>query len=127
MISAFSFFTLTLLSIMSLYLVRQIKRNQQDLIKSEEARIEIETLLKFDTENNATEQNESATPYSTMKISIQITDPIGLAKREQPFTKYLSQVSPNLIIKKVYEQVAKEVETGLKERHVDAEIMIETR
>ena len=112
---------------MSLYLVRQIKLNQQDLIKSEEARREIETLLKFDAEKNAIKQGQLAIPYPTLRISIEITDPIGLARREQPFTKYLSQVSPNLIIKKVYEQVAKEVEEGLKEQHVDAEIKIETR
>jgi len=107
---------------MSLYLVKQIKRNQQDLIKSEQARIEIETLLKIDTE-----KDDSPNPYPAMRIAIEITDPIGLARREQPFTKYLSQVTPSLIIKKVYEQVATEVEAGLKERHVDSEINIETR
>jgi len=107
---------------MSLYLVKQIKRNQQDLIKSEEARIEIETLLKI-----APKKDDSPTPYPAMRISIEITDPIGLARREQPFTKYLSQITPSMIIKKVYEQVAAEVEAGLKERHVDSEINIETR
>jgi hypothetical protein len=122
MISAFFLCTLILLSIMSLYLVKQIKRNQQDLIKSEEARIEIETLLKIDTE-----KDDSPTSYPAMRITIGITDPIGLARREQPFTKYLSQITPSLIIKKVYEQVAAEAETGLKERHVDAVINIEMR
>ena len=122
MISAFFLCTLILLSIMSLYLVKQIKRNQQDLIKSEEARIEIETLLKIDPE-----KDDSLTPYPAMRIAIEITDPLGLARREQPFTKYLSQITPSLIIKKVYEQVAAEVEAGLKERHVDSEINIETR
>ena len=122
MISVLFLCTLILLSIMSLYLVKQIKRNQHDLIKSEEARIEIETLLKIDPE-----KDDSPTPYPAMRISIEITDPIGLARREQPFTKYLSQITPSMIIKKVYEQVAAEVEAGLKERHVDSEINIETR
>ncbi len=125
MISVFLLCTLILLSIISLYLVKQINRSQQELIKSEEARIEIEGLLKLNIEKNEIKQSESL--YSSMNISIQITDPIGLAKREQPFTKYLSQITPSLIIKKVYEQVAKEIEVGLKERHVEVKMNIETR
>jgi len=122
MISLLLLCTLILLSIASLYLVKQVNRNRQDLIKSEDARLEIETLLKLDSDKNI-----PTIPYPAMRITIEITDPIGLAKREQPFTKYLSQLTPTLIIKKVYEQVASEVEAGLKDQHVDAEINIETR
>ena len=125
MISTFLACALLLLFIISLYLVKQINRSQQALIESEEARIEIERLLKFNIDNNVIKESESL--YSSMNISIQITDPIGLAKREQPFTKYLSQITPSLIVKKVYEQVAKEIEVGLKERHVDVKMNIETR
>lgn len=125
MISTFLLASLILLSIISLYLVKQINRSQQELIKSEEARIEIEKRLKINIEKNEIKQSEAL--YSSMKISIEIKDPISLAKREQPFTKYLSQITPSLIINKVYEQVAKEIEVGLKERHVDVKINIEKR
>lgn len=118
MTSLFLLCILTLLSIISLYLVKQINNNQQDLIKTEETRIEIEALLKFES---------LPTPDPVMRISIEITDPIGLAHKEQPFTKYLSQLTPTLIIKKVYEQVADEVKAGLQERHVNSVINIETR
>ena len=125
MISTFLLTSLILLSVISFYLVKQINRNQQELVKSEEARIEIEQRLKLNIERNEIKQSESL--YSSMKISIEIKDPIGLAKREQPFTKYLSQITPSLIINKVYAQVAKEIEVGLKERHVDIKINIEKR
>ncbi|UZE97115.1 hypothetical protein [Alkalimarinus alittae] len=91
--------------------------SKDTLIQSEQARSQLEQLLAL--------PSSVSEPYTpSMKLIIEIDDPIGLAKREQPLTKYLSQVAPELIIKKVYEQVASEVAAGLEEKNVDASVTV---
>ncbi|WP_250868761.1 hypothetical protein [Alkalimarinus coralli] len=89
-------------------------------MQSEEARLQLEQLLAFS-------EAENPPAPSSMRVTIEINDPLELAKREQPLTKYLSQLAPELIVRKVYEQVASEVESGLKEKSVNASVSIEKR
>lgn len=110
------------LTLFPCYLLRQMKINQQALAESEQARRHLEELIEFPAATKAKVAQEANRPST--QLVIEINDPVGLAKREQPFTKYLSQVAPDLIIKKVYEQVASEVALGLKEKQVDATITI---
>ncbi len=110
------------LAMIPIYLVRQLRTSQQALIQSEKARLQLESGLKF----NAKEDSPSTT-YPNMRVIVEISDPIALAKREQPLTRYVSQLAPDLIIQKVYEQVANEIATGLKEKQVAAQTTIEVR
>ncbi|MFD2229225.1 hypothetical protein [Alkalimarinus sediminis] len=106
------------LTLLPCYLLRQVKLTKQTLAQSELARSQLEKMITFEELNNA--------PYTPkMRVMIEIHDPLELAKREQPLTKYLSQLAPELIIKKVYEQVAAEIEEGLKEKQVNAAITID--
>lgn len=117
MISTLFIVSIVLLTLFPCYLLWQVRLSKEALIQSEQAQNQLEKLL--DIPGSASE------PYSPgIKLMIEIHDPVELAKREQPLSKYLSQVAPELIIKKVYEQVASEVASGLKDKHVDATITI---
>ena len=108
---------ITILTLFPCYLLRQVRLSKDALTQSELARSQLEKLISAPGS-----ENEPYTP--NMRVMIEILDPLELAKREQPMTKYLSQLAPELIIKKVYEQVASEVETGLKEKNVNAAVTI---
>lgn len=109
---------IAILTLFPCYLLRQVRLSKETLLKSEQARSQLEELIAFPN-------SEKASYVPNMRVMIEIHDPLELAKREQPLTKYLSQVAPELIVKKVYEQVASEIETGLKEKNVNAIITID--
>lgn len=110
--------SIVILTLFPCYLLRQVRLSKETLTQSELARNQLEQLIAFPGSEKA--------PYTpNMRVMIEIHDPLELAKREQPLTKYLSQLAPDLIIKKVYEQVASEVEIGLKEKNVNAAVSID--
>ncbi len=111
-----------ILTIIPLFLFRQVNLTKQTLRQTESARQQLETLLQLKPKDN----NLSLSPQR-MRVVVEISTPLELAKREQPLTKYLGKLAPELIIKKVYEQVSDEISRGLKEKKVDAKITIETR
>ena len=107
-----------ILTALPCYLYRQVNITQRILNESEQARGELEKQLSISSSGL-----ESYIPK--MKVMVEIDDPIELARREKPLTKYLSQVAPELIIKKVYEQIAYELEAGLKEKNVNATVTVD--
>jgi hypothetical protein len=111
-----------ILTIIPLFLFWQVNLTKQTLRQTENARQQLETLLQFKSEHN----NSSLLPQR-MRLVVEISTPLELAKREQPLTKYLGKIAPELIVKKVYEQVSGEIFRGLQEKKVDAKITIETR
>lgn len=109
---------IVILTLFPCYLLRQVRLSREALAQSELARNQLEQMVAFPHVDKT-----SYTP--NLRVMIEIHDPLELAKREKPLTKYLSQLAPELIIKKVYEQVAAEIETGLKEKQVNAAITID--
>ena len=110
--------SLIALTVLPCYLLHQVSLTKKTLLESEQTRAQLEQLL-------AASDSELEAYIPNTKVIIEINDPIELAKREQPLTKYLSQVAPELIIKKVYEQIARELESGLKEKNVSAIVTVD--
>lgn len=59
-----------------------------------------------------------------IRMLVEVKDPIALAHRESPLAKLASDTAPNLVTKKVYEQVVAQTRQQLKDRNVDAEVSI---
>lgn len=106
------------LTLFPCYLLRQVKISKATLAQSEQLRHQLEQLI-------ALPDSEKVPNITNTRIVVEIHNPLELAKREQPLTKYLSQLAPELIIKKVYEQVASEIESGLNEKNVSAAVTID--
>jgi hypothetical protein len=60
----------------------------------------------------------------SMRVVIEIKNPIELAHRESGMAKIASPTAPNLVIKKVYEQVLQQTKDQLRARNVDAEVSL---
>jgi|GEM_PF-4776273 len=60
-----------------------------------------------------------------MQLTVRVTDPIALAKREHKIARMFAGFLPSVITRKVYEQVRDEVIQGLRENEVDAKVTIE--
>ncbi|AFM13322.1 hypothetical protein [Turneriella parva] len=65
---------------------------------------------------------DSAEPY--IRMIVEVKNPIALAHRESPVSKLASGTAPNLVIKKVYEQVVAQTKEQLREKNVEAEVSI---
>jgi hypothetical protein len=61
-------------------------------------------------------------PY--IRMLVEVKNPIALAHRESPVSKLASGAAPNLVIKKVYEQVVAQTKDQLREKNVDADVSI---
>ena len=61
-------------------------------------------------------------PY--IRMLVEVKNPIALAHRESPVAKLASGTAPNLVIKKVYEQVVAQTKDQLREKNVEAEVSI---
>lgn len=85
------------------------------------ARTDIDALRKLASDNLAG-INASEEPY--IRMVVEIKDPIALAHRESRLAKLASGTAPNLVIKKVYEQVVAETREQMKGKKVDANISI---
>jgi len=59
-----------------------------------------------------------------MRMVVEIKDPIALAHRESAIAKIASPTAPNLVVKKVYEQVMEETRERLAKRNVDASVKL---
>ncbi|HNE21171.1 MAG TPA: hypothetical protein PLF85_15725 [Turneriella sp.] len=59
-----------------------------------------------------------------IRMLVEVKDPIALAHRESPLAKLASGTAPNLVTKKVYEQVVAQTRQQLKDKNVDAEVSI---
>lgn len=85
------------------------------------AEAELDELTKLAGKN--TEQRaEAAEPY--IRMIVEVKNPIQLAHRESPVSKLASGTAPNLVIKKVYEQVVAQTKDQLREKNVEAEVSI---
>lgn len=62
-----------------------------------------------------------------MVITLKVTDPIRLAKRESRSARLLADRLPVMVRKMVYQQVIKELEEELRERQIEADMAIEYR
>ncbi len=67
-------------------------------------------------------QGETAEPW--IRMVVEVKNPIELAHRESGMAKLASGTAPNLVIKKVYEQVVAQTKTQLKSKNVDAEVSL---
>jgi len=61
-------------------------------------------------------------PY--IRMLVEVKNPIALAHRESPVSKLASGTAPNLVIKKVYEQVVAQTKEQLREKNVEADVSI---
>jgi hypothetical protein len=59
-----------------------------------------------------------------MRMLVEVKDPIALAHRESPLAKLASGTAPNVVTKKVYEQVVAQTRQQLKDKNVEAEVSI---
>lgn len=59
-----------------------------------------------------------------IRMLVEVKNPIELAHRESPLAKAASGTAPNLVIKKVYEQVVAQTRQQLKSKNVDAEVSL---
>lgn len=67
-------------------------------------------------------QSEASEPW--IRMVVEVKNPIELAHRESPMAKLASGTAPNLVIKKVYEQVVAQTKTQLKSKNVEAEVSL---
>ena len=64
-------------------------------------------------------------PY--MVLTVRVIDPIGVAKRESRSARIVADHLPNMVRRRVYQQVMREVGAELAERGVEAEMKVEYR
>ncbi|WP_148862734.1 hypothetical protein [Marinobacter fonticola] len=64
-------------------------------------------------------------PY--MVLTIRVLDPMGVAKRESRSARIVADHLPNMVCRRVYQQVMREVGAELAERGVEAEMKVEYR
>lgn len=74
--------------------------------------------------DGATTSRNTGDFSARMLVTIEVKDPISLAKRESYLGKLASTWIPDLVILKVYEQVQKETIEELKRKNVDAKVNI---
>ena len=60
-------------------------------------------------------------------ITLQVLDPIALAKRESRSARVLADKLPVMVRKMVYQEVMKELEEELTEREIEVDMQIEYR
>ena len=60
-------------------------------------------------------------------LTLRVLDPIALAKRESRSARVLADRLPVMVRKMVYQEVMKELEEELAERHINVEMHIEYR
>lgn len=68
---------------------------------------------------------DDAEPF--MVLTVRVLDPIGVAKRESRSARIVANHLPNMVCRRVYQQVRSEVGAELAERGVEAEMTIEYR
>jgi hypothetical protein len=85
------------------------------------AELELAELRKL-TGNLLTPEAAPDAPY--IRMLVEVKNPIALAHRESPVSKLASGTAPNLVIKKVYEQVVAQTKDQLSEKNVEAEVSI---
>lgn len=85
------------------------------------AEAELDELAKL-AGKNTDGRAEAAEPY--IRMMVEVKNPIELAHRESPVSKLASGTAPNLVIKKVYEQVVARTKEQLREKNVEAEVSI---
>ncbi len=78
--------------------------------------------LKSLTGKSSSTENAQAEPY--IRMLVEVKNPIELAHRESPISKLASGTAPNLVIKKVYEQVVAQTKDQLREKNVEADVSI---
>ncbi|MFO1479432.1 MAG: hypothetical protein U1F40_04435 [Turneriella sp.] len=59
-----------------------------------------------------------------IRMLVEVKEPIALANRESSLAKLASGTAPNVVTKKVYEQVVAQTRQQLKDKNVDAEVSI---
>lgn len=62
-----------------------------------------------------------------MLLTLQVRDPIALAKRESKSARMLADRLPIMVKRLVYQEVMKELEMELAEREIDVEMKLEYR
>lgn len=67
-------------------------------------------------------RNETTEPW--IRMVVEVKNPIELAHRESPVARLASGTAPNLVIKKVYEQVVAQTKAQLKSKNVEAEVSL---
>ncbi len=78
--------------------------------------------LKRITGAAKSERTETGEPW--IRMLVEVKNPIELAHRESPVAKLASGTAPNLVTKKVYEQVVAQTREQLKSKNVDAEVSL---
>lgn len=68
--------------------------------------------------------NDAVFDEPIIRMLVEVKDPIRLAHRESPLAKIASPTAPNLVTKKVYEQVMQETRDQLKSRDVEANVSL---
>lgn len=101
------------LLIAAIVLYRQLKR-QGEMLESALSRIE---------SLNGGRRNEEP----QMVLTVRVLDPIAVAKRESRSARIVADHLPNMVCRRVYQQVMREVGAELAERGVEAEMKVEYR
>lgn len=91
---------------------------RQALVLAEAERAELRALMGQRGDGGM----PTAEPY--IRMIVEVKNPIELAHRESPVAKIASGTAPNLVIKKVYEQVVAQTKDELKQKNVDADVRI---
>ena len=68
--------------------------------------------------------NDAVFDEPIIRMLVEVKDPIRLAHRKSPLAKIASPTAPNLVAKKVYEQVMQETREQLKGREVEANVSL---
>lgn len=71
-----------------------------------------------------THDGKPATAGPYMRMLVEVKNPIELAHRESGLAKLASDTAPNLVIKKVYEQVVAQTRAQLREKNVEADVSV---
>lgn len=100
---------------------RKIRQVDEILVELQEKFIKMEKQLRPDS---ATTSRNTGDVSPRMLVTIEVKDPIGLARRESYIGKIASDWLPDLVKQKVYEQVRKETIEELKRKNVDAKVNI---
>lgn len=85
------------------------------------AEAELDELSTLVGKNRSSRENAEE-PY--IRMLVEVKNPIALAHRESPVSKLASGTAPNLVIKKVYEQVVAQTKEQLREKNVEADVSI---
>lgn len=109
--------SLSLLFILLLFVwIRKLQKNLQEAEKQlGELHRRVEALA---------EQGEGEFTKSSFSISIELEDPIALAKSRSSLAKWVSNVSPNFIEEKVYQKVQEELQNAFQEKEIPSKIRI---